>query len=69
MLAMVSVVGAQSSTTFAAGEGQRVYDLLDDLGCIGNIDCTALGDFTPTTACDYRNEDMRCDSSGRLAYL
>jgi hypothetical protein len=69
MFAIVANVSAQSNSTFAPGEGQRVYDLLDGLGCIGNINCTDLGDFTPTTACDYRPRYLGCDNAGLLSYL
>jgi hypothetical protein len=69
MLAIVANVIAQSNSTFAAGEGQRVYDLLDGLGCIGNAKCYQLGDFTPTTACDYKPGHLRCNDAGLLSYL
>jgi hypothetical protein len=42
--------------------------LLDGLNCIGNAACD-LGDFTPTTACDYKPDSMKCDVTGRLAYM
>jgi hypothetical protein len=63
------MVNAQSMSVFAPGEGQRVYDLLDGLGCIGNSDCTTLGDFTPTTACDYKPNYLKCNDAGLLSYL
>jgi hypothetical protein len=63
------MVNAQSTSAFAAGEAQRVYDLLDGLGCIGNVDCAALGDFTPTTACNYNTSHLKCNAAGRLSYL
>jgi hypothetical protein len=63
------MVNAQSTLVFAAGEGQRVYDLLDGLGCIGNSKCSNLGDFTPTTACDYKPPLLQCNSDGLLSYL
>jgi hypothetical protein len=66
---MVAIAIAQSLSSFAPGEAQRVYDLLDGLGCIGNINCTDLGDFTPTTACDYKRQNLKCDANGRLADL
>jgi hypothetical protein len=69
MFAIVANVSAQSTSEFANGEGQRVYDLLDGLGCIGNINCTDLGDFTPTTACNYKPSVLKCNDAGRLAYL
>jgi hypothetical protein len=53
---------------FAPGEGQRVYDLLDGLGCIGNVKCR-LAAFTPTTGCDKNALNLKCDASGRLSYL
>jgi hypothetical protein len=69
MFAVVVHVSGQSNSTFAPGEAQRVYDLLDGLGCIGNINCTRLGDFTPTTACDYKPSHMQCNNAGLLSYL
>jgi hypothetical protein len=69
MLSFVAIANAQSTSEFAAGEGQRVYDLIDGLGCIGNANCTKLGDFTPTTACNYNINYLRCDFNGQLAQL
>jgi hypothetical protein len=69
MFAIVANVSAQSNSTFADGEGQRVYDLLDELGCIGNSKCTKLGDFMPTTACNYQPSYMKCNNAGLLSYL
>jgi hypothetical protein len=69
VLAIVASVSAQSNSTFAAGEGQRLYDLLDGLGCIGNENCTRLGDFTPTTACDYKPNTLICNDDGLLVAL
>jgi hypothetical protein len=69
VFAIVATVSAQSNPTFAAGEAQRVYDLLDGLGCIGNENCTLLGDFTPTTACDYKPTFLKCNNAGLLSYL
>jgi hypothetical protein len=68
MLAIVANVTAQSTSEFAADEGQRVYDLLDGLGCIGNANCR-LNDFTPTTACDYTPAYLKCNDAGLLSYL
>jgi hypothetical protein len=65
---VLAFVNAQSFSMFADGEGQRVYDLLDGLGCIGNTDCINLGSFTPTTACN-RTSFLKCDSAGNLAHL
>jgi hypothetical protein len=64
---VTSVVNAQSTAAFADGEGQRVYDLLDGLGCIGHSNCD-LSNFTPTTPCNDRGEILKCDD-GRLAHL
>jgi hypothetical protein len=61
------MVNAQSTSVFAAGEAQRVYDLLDGLGCIGNVNCTLLGDFTPTTSCETKPSFLKCNAAG-LAY-
>jgi hypothetical protein len=66
---IVSMVEAQTKFQFASGEGQRVYDLLDGLGCIGNSQCTLFGDFKPTTACSYQPNFLKCDDNGRLAHL
>jgi hypothetical protein len=63
------MVNAQSTSVFAPGEAQRVYDLLDGLGCIGNSYCSNLGDFTPTTACDYSPGFLDCNSAGLLSHL
>jgi hypothetical protein len=70
VFAIVANVIAQSNSTFAPGEAQRVYDLLDGLGCIGNEGC-GFNDFTPTTACDYKSDvryEIRC-RLGRLEHL
>jgi hypothetical protein len=69
VFAIVANVSAQSTSEFADGEGQRVYDLLDGLGCIGNSNCTELGEFTPTTACDYKPTSLRCNDTGLLSHL
>jgi hypothetical protein len=69
VFSIIANVSAQSNSTFAPGEAQRVYDLLDGLGCIGNINCTDLGDFTPTTACDYKLNYLKCNGAGRLSHL
>jgi hypothetical protein len=69
MFAVVANVTAQSTSQFAPGEGQRVYDLLDGLGCVGNANCSFLGDFTPTTACNYRISYLKCNDAGLLAHL
>jgi hypothetical protein len=62
------LLAIQSTSIFASGEAQLVYDLLDGLGCIGNANCQ-LGDFTPTTRCDYKTTFLECDSNGRLDFL
>jgi hypothetical protein len=54
---------------FAFGEAQRVYDLLVGLGCIGNENCTKLGDFNRSTLCDYRPAIMKCNDDGLLTHL
>jgi hypothetical protein len=69
VFSIIANVSAQSNSTFAPGEGQRVYDLLDGLGCIGNSNCDDLGDFTPTTACDYNTTYLKCNNAGFLAHL
>jgi hypothetical protein len=69
VFAIVVNVTGQSTSEFANGEGQRVYDLLDGLGCIGNSNCTDLGDFMPATACDYKPEFLKCNDTGLLTYL
>jgi hypothetical protein len=69
MFAIVANVSAQSTSVFADGEAQRVYDLLDGLGCIGNSNCARFDEFTPTTACNYQPGYLQCNSAGRLAYL
>jgi hypothetical protein len=66
-------VAAQSTSTFAAGEGERLFDLLNGLGCTGNASCP-FSDFTPTTACDYKPADgndlaLKCDSDGLLTHF
>jgi hypothetical protein len=66
---VVTIAKAQSNTTFASDEGQRVYDMLDGLGCIGSDNCTTLGDFTPTSACDVNPDHLKCNDEGRLSYL
>jgi hypothetical protein len=66
MFAIVANVSAQS--VFAMGEAQRAYDLLDGIGCIDNTRC-GLGDFTPTTACDYKPGYLKCNDTGLLSYL
>jgi hypothetical protein len=70
MFAIVANVSAQPAPArrFATGEGKRVYDLLDGLGCIGNSKCANLGDFTPTIACDYK-PFLKCNNVGLLAHL
>jgi hypothetical protein len=69
IICFVSFTNAQSSSLFASGEGERVYNLLDGLGCIGNTKCTQLRDFTSSTACNYKPQEMKCDSSGKLSFL
>jgi hypothetical protein len=66
---IVANVSGQSTSVFADGEAQRVYDLLDGLGCIGSRACPRLNDFTPTTACDYKLNYLKCNDAGRLAHL
>jgi hypothetical protein len=61
-------VVAQSTTTFAAGEAQRVYNLLDELGCFETSKCD-LKDFEPSKQCDFKTQKMRCDATGRVLYL
>jgi hypothetical protein len=68
VISIVSFTNGQSNSTFAAGEGTRVYDLLDALGCIGGAACQ-LSNFTPTTACDYKPPYMACNANGRLLRL
>jgi hypothetical protein len=67
-LTIVSIADAQSMSEFAAGEGKRVYDMLDGFNCFDNANCT-LSDFTPTTACDYKPASLKCNDAGQLAYL
>jgi hypothetical protein len=69
MFAAVSNVSGQSTSVFADGEAQRVYDLLDGLGCIGNANCWRLGDFTPNSSCDYNPGYVECNDAGRLGFL
>jgi hypothetical protein len=68
-LTILAIVDAQSTSEFAAGEAQRVYDLLADLGCLGNPSCFELSDFQTTSRCDYRTSVLKCDATGRLAFL
>lgn len=66
--AIVSVANGQyngGTNSFAPGEAQRLYDLLDGLGCIGNSMCE-LSDFTTTKPCNYRGMPLRCTSQGRV---
>jgi hypothetical protein len=65
---VVKVANAQSSSTFANGEGQRVFDLLDGLGCIGNRNCP-LHDFVPSHACNANANELKCNNDGFLASL
>jgi hypothetical protein len=67
---VLHVVNAQSTTTFAAGEGQRLYDLLDGLNCFGNVYCH-LKDFLPKDRCvaDFPNLKVECDANGFLTHL
>jgi hypothetical protein len=69
MLCSVANVNAQSTFLFAPGEAQRVYDLLDGLGCIDNDNCHALRDFTPTSSCSANLAYLKCDSQGFLEHL
>jgi hypothetical protein len=62
------IVNGQSISQFAAGEGQRVYNLLDTMGCIGNPLCD-LRDFTPTSVCNGSLTALKCDGSGATIYL
>jgi hypothetical protein len=68
MFTIVANVCAQSTSVFADGEAQRVYDLLYGLGCIGNSNCQ-LDDFTPTTVCDYRPSYLKCNEAGLVLFL
>jgi hypothetical protein len=68
LMCVVAIANAQSATQFAAGEAQRVFDLLDGLGCFGNIDCT-LKDFTPTAECDFDTNYLKCNGTGHMEYL
>jgi hypothetical protein len=68
ILSLISVVNAQSTSQFATGEAQRVFDLLVGLGCIRNRMCV-LHDFMPTTACNENLSVMKCDDFGRLSFL
>jgi hypothetical protein len=69
VFAIVANVSAQSTSEFASGEAQRVYDLLNGLGCIGNENCTWLKDFTSTTACNYKPDYLKCNGAGLLSHL
>jgi hypothetical protein len=68
-LEFVSLVDAQVQGGFAAGERERVTDLLTDLGCIGNVGCTTLGDFGPTTVCEHRSAYLRCNAQGFVEHM
>jgi hypothetical protein len=56
---------------FAAGEAERLYRLLDEIGCIGNVAC-GYSDFTVGKTCRYKYSankyDMKC-SNGFLNEL
>jgi hypothetical protein len=68
---LVEFVSAQSTTMFAAGEGERLYELLDGLGCFGNPMCD-LRHFTPTNACGFVSGmafEMNCTAQGLVAHL
>jgi hypothetical protein len=60
---LVSIVIALANGQFATDEAQRLYDLLDGLGCFESETCE-LSDFTPTIACDYNFEHLQCGASG-----
>jgi hypothetical protein len=65
---MISIVNGQQLPNFAISEAQRVYDLLDGLGCIGNALCP-LTNFTKGAECGYNLDYMSCDSKGYLDRL
>jgi hypothetical protein len=59
VLPLVCPVGAQVQlSNFQKGEAERVYTLLDALGCIDNTSC-AFGDFKPTDGCGAEHSDYR----------
>jgi hypothetical protein len=64
-LSLLSVVRAQS---FREGEAQRLYDVLDGLGCFESDKCE-LSDFKPTTACDYKPDHLQCAADKGLVKL
>jgi hypothetical protein len=68
LFCVVENVKTQSVSTFASGEGQRVYDFLVALGCINDERCR-LSDFTPAHDCDYRVNNMQCDAMGFLRMM
>jgi hypothetical protein len=59
---------AQSNAPFAPGEVMRVYNLLEELGCIGNMGC-GLRMFTEQSDCEFKIGFMKCDAQGQLSYL
>jgi hypothetical protein len=69
LLASASRGAAQQ--TFATGEAQRVYTLLEGLGCItfNNATCQ-LRDFTPSSECSVDIKAwLSCDSQGYVVHL
>jgi hypothetical protein len=69
MFALTLPVNAQSTSSFAQGEAQRVYNLLNGLGCIGNGMCAPLSNFTLSSACDSQLAHLKCNAVGQLAHL
>jgi hypothetical protein len=60
--------GAQSSKIFATGEAQRIYNLLDGIGCFSNDQCV-LKDFTVSSKCDHNTAALSCNTAGLLTNL
>jgi hypothetical protein len=66
VLCTIGIVTTQQ--LFADGEAQRVYDLLDGLGCIGNP--CFFQNFTIDNTCDYHGSLLlACDASGHVIQL
>jgi hypothetical protein len=63
------IANGQSSSEFAPGEAERLYTFLDGLGCIGNLNCTGLGTFTTTTACNYNTNSLGCNDAGLVQFM
>jgi hypothetical protein len=64
----LNIIGCEC---FKPDEAERVYDLLNELGCIGNLNC-GFHDFTPTTNCGYKTGPdfvMTCTDDGFLGYM